>query len=105
MTTTLPPAATPPYRHQPRPSRGYHFKAGSYIYVNCPAIDRAEWHPFSLIPVPGATLRAAFYAEAVRTSQGPGTDLFFRSVCTPANGHHHGSRSVCLYIALLRKLI
>ncbi|CAN0546937.1 unnamed protein product, partial [Ectocarpus sp. 12 AP-2014] len=32
--------------------RGYTFKAGSYIYVNCPAIDRAEWHPFSLIPVP-----------------------------------------------------
>eukprot|EP00752_Nemacystus_decipiens_P012016 g10651.t2 len=44
---------------------GYSFKAGSYIYVNCPAIDRAEWHPFSLIPVPGATSRAAFYAEAV----------------------------------------
>ncbi|CAM9880283.1 unnamed protein product [Scytosiphon promiscuus] len=44
---------------------GYQFKAGSYIYVNCPAIDRAEWHPFSLIPVPGAPLRAAFYAEAV----------------------------------------
>ncbi|CAM9369134.1 unnamed protein product [Hapterophycus canaliculatus] len=44
---------------------GYQFKAGSYIYVNCPAIDRAEWHPFSLIPVPGAPFRAAFYAEAV----------------------------------------
>eukprot|EP00903_Cladosiphon_okamuranus_P007702 g7464.t1 len=44
---------------------GYAFKAGSYIYVNCPAIDRSEWHPFSLIPVPGATSRAAFYAEAV----------------------------------------
>ncbi|CBN78808.1 putative respiratory burst oxidase homolog protein [Ectocarpus siliculosus] len=44
---------------------GYTFKAGSYIYVNCPAIDRAEWHPFSLIPVPGVTSRAAFYAEAV----------------------------------------
>ncbi|CAN0019892.1 unnamed protein product, partial [Ectocarpus sp. 13 AM-2016] len=44
---------------------GYTFKAGSYIYVNCPAIDRAEWHPFSLIPVPGVASRAAFYAEAV----------------------------------------
>lgn len=46
--------------------RGYHYKAGSYIYVNCPAISRGEWHPFSLIPVPGIDSRAAFYAEAVR---------------------------------------
>ena len=46
--------------------RGYHYKAGSYLYVNCPAISRGEWHPFSLIPVPGTDSRAAFYAEAVR---------------------------------------
>eukprot|EP00752_Nemacystus_decipiens_P012303 g10908.t1 len=44
---------------------GYTFKAGSYIYVNSPAISRAEWHPFSIIQVPGKTPKAAFYAEAV----------------------------------------
>ena len=46
-------------------SRGYTFKAGSYIYVNSPTISRSEWHPFSIIPVPGRTHKAAFYAEAV----------------------------------------
>ncbi|CAN0469569.1 unnamed protein product, partial [Scytosiphon promiscuus] len=33
--------------------RGYTFKAGSYIYVNSPLISRSEWHPFSIIQVPG----------------------------------------------------
>ena len=45
--------------------RGYTFKAGSYIYVNAPVISRSEWHPFSIIQVPGGVPRAAFYAEAV----------------------------------------
>jgi len=45
--------------------RGYTFKAGSYIYVNSPTISRSEWHPFSIIEVPGKTPKAAFYAEAV----------------------------------------
>eukprot|EP00904_Undaria_pinnatifida_P005548 jgi/Undpi1/2122/HiC_scaffold_12.g05508.m1 len=44
---------------------GYTFKAGSYIYVNSPTISRSEWHPFSIIQVPGKAPRAAFYAEAV----------------------------------------
>ena len=34
-------------------------------------ISRSEWHPFSIIQVPGTTPRAAFYAEAV-SAQGPG---------------------------------
>lgn len=41
--------------------------AGSYIYVNSPTISRSEWHPFSIIQVPGTTPKAAFYAEAVST--------------------------------------
>lgn len=45
--------------------RGYSFKAGSYIYVNSPTIARSEWHPFSIIQVPGKANRAAFYVEAV----------------------------------------
>ncbi|CAN0424565.1 unnamed protein product, partial [Laminaria digitata] len=45
--------------------RGYTFKAGSYIYVNSLMISRSEWHPFSIIQVPGKGSRAAFYAEAV----------------------------------------
>lgn len=45
--------------------RGYTFKAGSYIYVNAPIISRVEWHPFSIIQVPGESSKAAFYAEAV----------------------------------------
>lgn len=28
-------------------------------------ISRSEWHPFSIIQVPGSPPRAAFYAEAV----------------------------------------
>lgn len=44
--------------------RCYTFKAGSYIYVNSPMINRHEWHPFSIIQVPG-TAKATFYAEAV----------------------------------------
>ncbi|CAM9830722.1 unnamed protein product [Sphacelaria rigidula] len=44
---------------------GYDFKAGSYIYVNCRAISLGEWHPFSIIPVPGDSNTAAFYAEVV----------------------------------------
>ena len=28
-------------------------------------ISRSEWHPFSIIQVPGKESRAAFYAEAV----------------------------------------
>lgn len=47
--------------------RGYTFKAGSYIYVNSPTISRSEWHPFSIIQVPGKVPRAAFYVEAVST--------------------------------------
>ena len=47
------------------PFRGYTFKAGSYIYVNSPMISRSEWHPFSIIQVPGSPPRATFYAEAV----------------------------------------
>lgn len=39
--------------------------AGSFIYVNCPAISHGEWHPFSIIQVPGTGLTAAFYAEVV----------------------------------------
>lgn len=50
---------------------GYTFKAGSYIYVNAPTIGRSEWHPFSIIQVPGETPTAAFYAEAV-SSRGTG---------------------------------
>ncbi|CAN0432723.1 unnamed protein product [Scytosiphon promiscuus] len=46
-------------------SRGYTFKAGSYIYVNSPMISRNEWHPFSIIQLPGDLPRATFYAEAV----------------------------------------
>ena len=45
--------------------RGYTFKAGSYIYVNSPTISRSEWHPFSIIQVPGKVPRAAFYVEVV----------------------------------------
>ncbi|CAN0448170.1 unnamed protein product, partial [Scytosiphon promiscuus] len=45
--------------------RDYTFKAGSYIYVNAPMISRNEWHPFSIIQLPGAVPRATFYAEAV----------------------------------------
>eukprot|EP00904_Undaria_pinnatifida_P005570 jgi/Undpi1/2142/HiC_scaffold_12.g05528.m1 len=44
---------------------GYTFNAGSYIYVNSPTISRSEWHPFSIIQVPGRVPRATFYAEAV----------------------------------------
>ncbi|CAN0405309.1 unnamed protein product, partial [Hapterophycus canaliculatus] len=44
---------------------GYEFQAGSFIYVNCPTISRSEWHPFSIIHVPGDTPKAAFYVEAV----------------------------------------
>lgn len=53
--------------------RGYTFKAGSYIYVNSPMISRSEWHPFSIIQVPGVVSRAAFYAEAV-SDEGDGWD-------------------------------
>jgi len=52
--------------------RGYTFKAGSYIYVNSPTISRSEWHPFSIIQVPGKTPKAAFYAEAVSHPPFPG---------------------------------
>ena len=45
--------------------RGYTFKAGSYVYVNSPMISTSEWHPFSIIQVPGDPPRATFYAEAV----------------------------------------
>ena len=45
--------------------RGYRYKAGSYVHVNCPAISASEWHPFSLFPVPGPQERAGFHVEAV----------------------------------------
>ncbi|CAN0430143.1 unnamed protein product, partial [Laminaria digitata] len=45
--------------------RGYTFKAGSYIYVSSPMINRHEWHPFSIIQLPGSVPKAIFYAEAV----------------------------------------
>lgn len=35
-------------------------------------ISRSEWHPFSIIQVPGKVSRAAFYAEAVRGKEDGG---------------------------------
>lgn len=60
--------------------RGYTFKAGSYIYVNSPMISRSEWHPFSIIQVPGEVSRATFYAEAVRGEAAPIVGVVFAEV-------------------------
>eukprot|EP00904_Undaria_pinnatifida_P005569 jgi/Undpi1/2141/HiC_scaffold_12.g05527.m1 len=58
---------------------GYTFKAGSYIYVNSPMISPSEWHPFSIMQVPDAVPRAAFYAEAVSAREvGDWTQDLFR---------------------------
>lgn len=38
--------------HMTKP-RGFHYKSGMYIYIQCPEISPFEWHPFSLTSAPG----------------------------------------------------
>ena len=30
----------------------FRYKAGQYLYLNCPAISRKEWHPFTISSAP-----------------------------------------------------
>lgn len=32
--------------------KGFRMEVGQYIFVNCPAISRLEWHPFTLTSAP-----------------------------------------------------
>lgn len=32
--------------------REFHYKAGQYIYISCPAISAKEYHPFTLTSAP-----------------------------------------------------
>ena len=36
--------------HVPR----FRFRAGQYLYLNCPAISASEWHPFTITSAPEA---------------------------------------------------
>ncbi|CAM9398869.1 unnamed protein product, partial [Choristocarpus tenellus] len=49
--------------------KGYTFKAGSYVYVMCPAISPSEWHAFSLIPA-----RRDIESISIRSSWGAGAE-------------------------------
>ncbi|KAL9224638.1 hypothetical protein vseg_000656 [Gypsophila vaccaria] len=33
--------------------QGFKYKSGQYIFVQCPAISKFEWHPFSITSAPG----------------------------------------------------
>ncbi|CAM9345893.1 unnamed protein product [Discosporangium mesarthrocarpum] len=57
---------------------GYTFKAGSYVYVMCPAINPLEWHALSLIPAK---------SDDVEDNRG----------CAVGHGDHH--TRAALYIA------
>ncbi|XP_050219124.1 respiratory burst oxidase homolog protein E [Mercurialis annua] len=35
--------------------RGFKYKSGQYIFLQCPAISSFEWHPFSITSAPGDT--------------------------------------------------
>jgi predicted ferric reductase len=30
----------------------FHYKPGQYLYINCPAISKHEWHPFTITSAP-----------------------------------------------------
>ena len=34
------------------PERKFQYKAGQYLFLNCPAIDKLEWHPFTITSAP-----------------------------------------------------
>ncbi|MBA0678517.1 hypothetical protein Goari_019858, partial [Gossypium aridum] len=38
--------------HMSRP-RGFRYKSGQYIFVNCDVVSPFEWHPFSITSAPG----------------------------------------------------
>ena len=39
-------------KFRPAHNKKFRYKAGQYIYINCPAVSKKEWHPFTLSSAP-----------------------------------------------------
>ncbi|KAH7298309.1 hypothetical protein KP509_25G036700 [Ceratopteris richardii] len=71
-----------------RKPRGFKYKSGQYVYLNCPQISTFQWHPFSITSAPADD----YVSVHIRTLGDWTQDLkcIFSEVCEPSMGGKSG---------------
>lgn len=73
--------------HMSKP-QGFRYTSGQYVFVNCSAVSRFEWHPFSITSAPGDD----YLSIHIRTLGDWTSQLkaVFSKVCQPASINQSG---------------
>ncbi|PPS19017.1 hypothetical protein GOBAR_AA01568 [Gossypium barbadense] len=80
--------------HMSRP-RGFRYKSGQYIFVNCDVVSPFEWHPFSITSAPGDDY-VSVHIRTLGDWTGQLRTVFSKVCKQPTNGKSGLLRADCL---------